>query len=269
MIPTLLACVSSGPAPESAPPQTEGLVLQVQDLPDDSAYTTHFDRFVDVYGVRVLGASGVPDAKLLHAATIAAEYLDNDADGVADDADVVQALSDNVAVLVMFPSARALMFSGVFRAYWVDQVTAQDLAADETDPGGFDPSVEEVLHLLQTAGYAHVYPELSASETGNALTLAMDTARGGHFQEIPRETPADAWYHYDDGTCDYDCMASEYFYWALTSRMGLQQDRCGEIDHEWELCTPDQVRDVDVDVTALLDTSPVPQVGPDGVYDPG
>ena len=89
---------------------------------------------------------------------------------------------------------------------------------------------------------------------------------------IPNPYPAEAWYHYDDWTCDYGCMATEYVYWALTSLLGGQSypGRCDAIDHEWELCTPEQVMATDVAVTALLQESGyvLPTVLPDGTYEP-
>ena len=50
----------------------------------------------------------------------------------------------------------------------------------------------------------------------------MDKARGGQFTEIPNQYPSSAWYTYDDETCDYKCMSTEYIYWALTSILGGQ-----------------------------------------------
>ena len=53
------------------------------------------------------------------------------------------------------------------------------------------------------------------------ITLAMDHARGGHFSEVPDEYPDEAWYHYDDETCGYECMAIEYMYWGFGTFMGI------------------------------------------------
>lgn len=267
MIALLLGC---RPPAEGAAADTGQPSLEVQTLSDDSPYTSHFDRYIDVFGVRLLAAPDVPDDKITHAATITAEYLDNDEDGIADDPPVVTALSEERAVILMFANADAMEGSGLFWQGWMNDVFAQDLAADETAPEGeFDASYEEVLHLIQTAGWAQVYAEVGTEE-GTELAEAMDIARGGHFESIPEPYPSAAWYHYDDTTCDYECMATEYFYWAMTSLLGVQAGRCGEIDDEWELCTADDVRGTDTAITALLEGGavPLPTVAPDGVYTP-
>ncbi len=267
LISLILGCQ---PPPEGAAADTGQPSLEVLTLPDDSPYTSHFDRYIDAYGVRLLAAPDVPDDKLTHAATITAEYLDNDEDGAADDPAVVASLSEERAVILMFATADALESSGVFWRRWMRDVFAQDLAADETAPANhFDASYEEILHLIQNAGWAMVYPELGTEE-GTALAEAMDTARGGHFESIPDPYPSEAWYHYDDETCEYECMGTEYFYWAMTSLLGIQADRCDEIEHEWELCTAADVRDTDAAVTALLEDGSfgLPTTAPDGEYAP-
>ena len=63
-----------------------------------------FSKKVEVFGIPVVGTSGVPSAKLLKTASVMAEYLDNDEDGIVDDPAVVEAIKDNNALLVMFPT---------------------------------------------------------------------------------------------------------------------------------------------------------------------
>jgi hypothetical protein len=221
------------------------------------------------FGVPVYGAPEVSDEKLLHAATVMAEYLDNDEDGLADDPSVVESMVENNAALVMFPSADDLDSSGIFESPWIDQIWGQDLAEDETAvPGRFDATLEEVLHLINTAGHAQVYPDRLGMEGSTDLTEAMDLARGGHFTGVPSNYPEESWYHYDDTTCDYNCMATEYLYWGLTSLLGAQSGRCNEIAVEWELCTPEAVESGDPSLHALL-TDPLlklPTVLPNGIY---
>jgi len=129
-----------------------------------------------------------------------------------------------------------------------------------------------VLHLVTSRGYSRVYPADLGEQSGSTLTDAMDLARGGHFVSVPTSYPDEAWYHYDDPTCDYECMATEYFYWALTSMLGAQDypGRCDDIAVEWEPCTRALVESMDPAVFALLSDAAwsLPTVLPDGSYSP-
>jgi len=56
------------------------------------AKSAKFTKGLTVFGINILATSGVEDAKLLHAANITAELLDNDENGTVDNADVVNKL---------------------------------------------------------------------------------------------------------------------------------------------------------------------------------
>jgi hypothetical protein len=117
-------------------------------------------------------------------------------------------------------------------------------------------------------GYANTYPGVFGENEGTALTEAMNIARGGKFKKIPDPYPADAWYRYDDVTCEYDCMAAEYIYWAMTSILGAQENRLDEIGDEWKLNTREKVKRIDTAIYSLL-TDPqykFPTELPDGKY---
>ena len=88
----------------------------------------------------------------------------------------------------------------------------------------------------------------------------------------PSTYPEEAWYHYDDNTCDYECMMIEYIYWALVSNMGILDDpqTCSGISNEWEPCSPALLESMDVLMYALI-TDPqylLPMLAPDGNYCP-
>jgi len=222
-----------------------------------------------VFEIPIYAARGVPDEKVLHAAHLLAEYLDNDEDGAADDPAVLDAMQTARAFLVMWASQSELeMFDsgGGF---------GQDLGGEETSPGWhtdrtqrFDAALEEVLHLVTGAGWAQAYPDAFATEPDSTLADAMDVARGGRFLEIPDPYPDGAWYSYDDPTCDYGCMVAEYHYWTLTSLLGAQAERADDIDEEWRAPTPELMRTVDIAATALLGdaTYATPARLPDGDY---
>jgi hypothetical protein len=247
--------------------------LHISTIESTDPLAAFFRKRTFVFGVPLVSGPGVSDLKLTHAATVMAEYLDNDEDGTVDDPDVVASMVRNRAILVMFASSHALEGSGIFESAVLDGFWAQDLQADETlIEGRFDATLEEVLHLISTSGYGQVYPDALGEAPGSRLTDAMDLARGGRFLEVPRQYPAGAWYHYDDRTCDYRCMATEYFYWGLTTLLGGQSSpgRCAEISAEWEVCTPNDLAVRDGDLHDLLTDQQyhLPTVLPDGDYAP-
>ena len=234
-----------------------------------------FPKRIDVFGVQVRGTATMPDDKMLHAAHVLAEYLDNDADGLPDDALVAQKLRDSRAKLLMTATWEE----------WEDidwgllpEGALQDQYGSETHPNGaarglFDATLEEVLHLVTHAGWGQAYPEAFGERPGTRLADAMDLARGGRFASVPAAYPEGAWYTYDDETCDYGCMAAEYIYWAITSLLGAQDfpGRLERIQHEWRLNTPQKLAEGDPAIHALL-TDPayaLPTRLPTGRYQGG
>jgi hypothetical protein len=151
----------------------------------------------------------------------------------------------------------------------------QNLQTDETTlledrEHEFDGALEEVLHLVSHVGLANAHPEAFAEAPGSRLADAMDKMRGGEFQDVPARYPAEALYSYYDETCVYQCQATEYLYWALTSLLGGQAapDRLERIGEEWRLNTAEKLASGDPDVHALL-TDPefaLASVLPDGRY---
>lgn len=233
-----------------------------------------FNRKVEVFGIDIYAVAGVSDANLLHAANVMAQYLDNDEDGTADNQLVFDKMLENKAFMVMW--AKESDLSGIRPP---SGRIGQDLGNAETNPsyvssglkGRFDASLEEVLHIINSAGHSYAYPDAFGQNEHSELAKAMDIARGGKFTSIPATYPEDAWYTYDDKTCDYaSCQTIEYLYWALTSMLGAQasSERLAEIKHEWKLNTKEKIESTDKAIYKLL-TNPtykMPTVLPDGTY---
>ena len=230
----------------------------------DAGFTST-NRKVEVLGVPIYAYANVEDVKLLHAANIMAQYLDNDEDGVVDNPALLSALISSNAGLYMWKQEGQQ-----------GSINAQDLGADESVPAWhnnghtsrFDAALEEIWHVITHSGFANAYPDAFGEDAGTSLTNAMDIARGGRFQSVPSPYPGGAWYTYDDQTCDYGCMATEYIYWAMTSVLGAQENRAGEIQQEWKLNTKAKVQQMDTAIYQLL-TDPqyvFPIVLPDGTY---
>lgn len=229
-----------------------------------------FNRKVVVFDIDIYAVAAVEDRKLLHAANLMAQYLDNDEDGIVDDLNVHNAMKNAKAFLAMWKSE-----SDLENLNPPDGREGQDLGNDETRPewyadrtGEFDAALEEVWHIVTHAGYANAYPSVFGEAAGTTLADAMDVARGGNFTTIPNPYPSGAWYTYDDTTCDYNCMATEYVYWAMSSILGAQENRLNEIGQEWRLNTRAKVESSDTRIYALLTSTQysLPTVLPDGTY---
>jgi hypothetical protein len=230
-----------------------------------------FNRKVMVFGIAIYAVPGIDDKRLLHAANIMAQYLDNDENGIVDNELVLEKMIANNAFMFMWDSE-----SDFNNITMPDNAIGQDLGNDETVPewhtngqiGRFDASLEEVWHIITSTGYAYAYPDVFGEETGTSLSNAMDIARGGNFTTIPNPYPSEAWYTYDDETCTYECMNTEYIYWAMTSILGAQTNRLDEISQEWDLNTVELVQNNDTAVYALLTNLEYkfPIILPDGTY---
>lgn len=232
---------------------------------------TSFNRKVVVFGIDIYAVKAIEDIKLLHAANVMAQYLDNNEDGIVDDQLVLDNMIENKAFLVMWKRENDLDID------LPNGRKGQDLGNDETHPnfvtdgktGPFDATLEEVLHIINNAGHSYAYPEAFGQNVGSELANAMDIARGGQFMTIPNQYPSNAWYTYDDETCDYaSCQTIEYLYWTITSMLGAQENRLNEIDNEWRLNTRILVKNTDTAIFSLL-TNPnykMPTVLPDGTY---
>lgn len=274
----LTLCSASGLLLTASPPSTpvQGKSAATKIVRSTFASVPH--RYASVFGVHMVASLNVPLPKFRHAVHVMAQYLDNDENGVVDNPLVVQAmtLGPRPALLFMAANEADAIATLMQVGPRIQNFELQDLYAHETHPGGsslsggFDATLEEVLHLVSHAGYARAYPSVFGEAVDTELADAMDLARGGRFLTIPPSYPPNAWYHYRDSTCNYSCMATEYFYWALTSLLGAQDypGRRQEIANEWELPTPIEVQFQDPTIYSLLTdpTYALPSVLPDGTY---
>ena len=237
-----------------------------------------FTKYVDVLGCfSIYAESTISDAKVLHAAAVAAELLDNNEDGIVDDPLIkAQLISENALMPIFFQDGNSAM-NTFANNYYGNGVSAV-LFNDEIDPSqtghwGNDATVEEVIHTINHVGHTNVYPAAFSMQPNSSLMSdAMDVARGGQFTTIPYPYPASAWYHYDDYTCDYECMAIEYMYWAIVSYMGILDDpqTAQGISDEWEPYNAKLLENIDSLMYNLI-TDPqykLPLLAPDGNYCP-
>lgn len=88
------------PNPEPAPVSDGFRLKRLPKRGPLDVFRRHFRKYIEVFGVTIVAARGVPDRKVLHAANVMAQYLDNDEDGIADNG-VACWLATKKAVLVM------------------------------------------------------------------------------------------------------------------------------------------------------------------------
>ena len=237
-----------------------------------------FTKYVDVLGCFfIVAESTIPDAKVLHAAAVAAELLDNNEDGIVDDPLIELQLQNKQAFTPIFAYEGSSAEDLLFNNYQGDGASAV-LYNNEIDPAqtghwGDDATVEEVIHTINHVGHTNIYPNaFSLQPNSSLMSTAMDVARGGQFLSIPNPYPSSAWYHYDDWTCDYECMMIEYMYWAIVSYMGILDDAqtAQGIANEWEPYNATLLQSTDILMYALItDTQyKLPLLAPDGNYCP-
>jgi hypothetical protein len=215
-------------------------------------------------------ARNTADDKLLHAAGVLAQFLDNDEDGTPDNPAIHQAILTSQGAIAMTRTG------GERRRIPREQrVDGQGLYDEETNPGArergeFDTALEEIWHMVTDNGLSVAYPDVFTREPGSEVADAVDLARGGYFELPPDEYPEDAWYTYYDETCDYDCQISEYIYWAYTTYIGAQDlpGRAEDVGHEWRPLTRDEFRETDPAMFEILSRPEyhLASVIPDGNY---
>jgi len=257
--------------------------FELEGNPNQDIYALQlFSKYINVLDcIHIYAEESISDSKVLYVASITAELLDNNEDGIIDDPNVQQALSNKNTIMPLFAyegsNAEDILFDNfdlLFEEYnYCAGAVLYNNEIDPSNPGfwGDDASVEEILHTINACSHVEIYPDVFGLDPNSSqMSNAMDIARGGQFINIPSNYPEEAWYHYDDWTCDYECMAIEYLYWCIVSHMGILDDpqTCNGIDNEWELCSPELFESTDVTMYEVL-TNPVfkiPQIAPDGNY---
>jgi len=242
---------------------------------------SYFGKYTNVFGVGVIAHSSISDAKFQHTCAVLAAWLDNDQDGCTDSPQILPYLSPSSGarpVVAMFPTGEepddslveSLENKGMMVAILLfdDEIRPECSGTSQTSDC-VDATLEEVWHVITQQGYAAAWPSLLA-ERDSKLSEAMDVARGGKFETIPTNYPSGAWYTYDDETCEYECMATEYIYWGVNAYVGALQNQEDRIQDEWKFNTKQKLMEGDVLLTALItDTSSyrMPTLAPNGLYD--
>tara|TARA_Y100000591_G_scaffold332666_2_gene370955 strand:- start:447 stop:1292 length:846 start_codon:yes stop_codon:yes gene_type:complete len=244
-------------------------------------------KVAESFGVQICAMPNVDQKFVDHAKNVMDKLIDYNDDGLVDNQAVVDKVITTGSVYAVFKSGRGeRKFEDVF---WSEEVYDEfmpifkkkrwDCEGEDEDKcmhaveskygtflavftnemnlsgNGWDPTIEEGLHLLTHMGYAHVYPEIFGQNKDSQIAKLMDVARGGYFEKARRNYPHGAYYTYDDRSCTYSCQITEFTYWAITSLRGQQEARDREIREEWKLSTPNKMQEIAPDLVTLLSDS--------------
>jgi len=263
------------------------------------AKSSSFTKGLTVFGISLLATSGVSDAKLLHAANVTAELLDNDENGTVDNTCVVAKLNDLSTYVTMYNTDSSEFNTDTLVDAEVTKMTS--LGANETvdnyaDNVSHDASIEEIFHLITQYGYSNVYPTVFGESNTSTATMAqaMDVARGSTTPQrdlsagdnstgwdynntdcstagsVDNTSNDKAWYFYADKTADYQTMQTEYMYWSVSSKFGMHDSAAGltKASTEWCPNTKAKLLAQDPTIYNLIDNSTYafPTVLPNASY---
>ena len=263
------------------------------------AKSSSFTKGLTVFGISLLATSGVSDAKLLHAANVTAELLDNDENGTVDNTCVVAKLNDLSTYVTMYNTDSSEFNTDTLVAAEVTKMTS--LGANETvdnyaDNSSHNASIEEIFHLITQYGYSNVYPTVFGESNTSTATMAqaMDVARGSTTPQrdlsagdnstgwdynntdcstagsVDNTSNDKAWYFYADKTADYQTMQTEYMYWSVSSKFGMHDSAAGltKASTEWCPNTKAKLLAQDPTIYNLIDNSTYafPTVLPNASY---
>lgn len=164
--------------------------------------------------ITVCATALVSDSKLVHAANVAAQWLDNNEDGKVDEPNIISFLKESNATLLM---SKKGFSDSVFQELepYFDTMVGQDLSSEETNPTDRrDASQEEIHHLIVNAGWQKYQPRVFSDEKSTRSTIYQQwsLAEDNKF------------YHYDDPTCDDACKTVEFLYLSTAAYLNAQTD---------------------------------------------
>ena len=215
-----------------------------------TAKSAGFTKGISIFGVNILATTRVSEEKLIHAANVMAELIDNDENGEVDNSCIVKKLNELEAFVSMYnedeseismESLKMLGSEGNSTGLGAFETTINYESGDQ-----HDASVEEIFHLITQFGYSKMYPAIfgESNESESLLAKAMDVARGGQQTQLTNGTwtynntdcanagkvggSTNAWYFYEDNTADYASMITEYIYWAVSSNFGMHTSEPGQ-----------------------------------------
>ena len=245
-----------------------------------------YNKYLSVFGVPVLATNKTSDSSFAQAASVLAQYIDNDQDGIEDNQDLVKSIIDSKSVLLITENEAEYTNTGsLFNSVWENGgynarviYTTGSFAEAE--------GVEQIFHFVSSGGYSNLDTGVFGLKSGSVIAELTDLARSGHFESVPQDNtygggpangryPSGAWFHSADSTCGYSCQVNQYIWWGVSTLMGFNEARCSNVSGEWghqdypsQLCSKTGLYVRDLNLYDLLTASGYrfPTVSPSGEY---
>ena len=241
-----------------------------------TAKSAGFTKGISIFGVNILATNGVSEEKLIHAANVMAELIDNDENGEVDNSCVVKKLNELEAFVSMYNEDESEISMESLEMLGSESnsigLSAFETTVNYESGDQHDASVEEIFHLITQFGYSKMYPTIfgESNESESLLAKAMDVARGGRQTQLTNGTwtynntdcanagkvggSTNAWYFYEDTTADYASMITEYIYWAVSSNFGMHASESGQQKAQTEWCpnTKEKLQEQDPTIYNLI-----------------
>ena len=197
-------------------------------------------KFTNILGIPVLGTATVTDEAVIHAASLLGSYLDNNFDGVADDATLYAEFSDGLTAIVVYAdSAEETSLTSTLGAFKINRtfsVYQNEMNNYQIDGAGSNRNLvqEKIFKDLLAPKISLLYSDLSTTRQ-STITDAMDAARGGYQAGgIPGYNyPPFAWYTDPDGL-SYNDLVYEYLYLLTATMTDSLSWRSGSITSLWD-----------------------------------
>ena len=227
-------------------PEGEFIVNKSTDPGFPSIFNTYtqlrsvLPKYTSIFGIPVLGTESASDAAVKHAANVLGSLLDNNYDGVVDNADLYAQFSDGLFGIVVYANTSdetALTATlGSFKPNRTFSLYEDEMNNFQGD--GYnnqrDLSPERILKDMLIPRLTALYSELSTTRP-STLTNAMDAARGGYQAggQPNYNYPPFAWYT-DPTGLSYTNLVYEYLYLLTATVAGSLEWRSGTITSLWD-----------------------------------
>lgn len=182
---------------------------------DKNCPSWYFNKSAIVFDSLIIcWTNWVTKEKLEYAANVAAQWLDNNQDWIADNEIINAELKKQKAILLMSKQWFSNKSNKIFSSLEEGNYFWQDLQAIETNPiWERDASQEEIHHLIIGAGWAKVYPK-----------LFNDKSKDSTIYKLWKYSDTKWYYNYLDPTCDVYCKTMEHLYKGIAAYLNSSAD---------------------------------------------